>query len=98
MQTTDLFVDQSDPTSAVPIFSHTVLTPFGEAPIGFSNQTWSNVKKGPPDASKFDISGADTCPEGSPQACGAPPMQLHRFMSRQYKTFWSHLQDQRPRV
>ena len=51
MQTTDLYVDQSDPTSAVPVFSHTVLTPFGEAPIGFSNQTWSNIKKGPPDAS-----------------------------------------------
>lgn len=99
MQTTDLYVDQTtDPSSAVPVFSHTVLTPFGEAPIGFSNQTWSNVKRGPPDAAKFDIPGADTCPEASQQVCGGPPMQTHRFMSRQYRTFWAHLQDQRPRA
>jgi hypothetical protein len=99
MQTTDMYVDQTtDPASAVPVFSHTVLTPLGKAPIGYSNQTWSNVKKGPPDATKFAIAGADTCPQGSPQDCGSAPLQLHRAMNRQYKTFWSHLQDMRPRV
>jgi hypothetical protein len=92
MQTTDMYVDQTtDPTAAVPVFSHTVLTPFGRTPaIGSQNQTFSNLVRGTPDPSKFDIKGADTCPDGAEQ-CQQQTLQLHRLMSRNYHTFWKYV-------
>eukprot|EP00937_MAST-01D_sp_MAST-1D-sp2_P000021 g21.t1 len=93
MQTTDIYVDQTtDPAAAVPVFEHTVLTPFGRTPaIGYSNRTWSNVVRGTPDPSKFNIPGADTCPQGDANQCGDAPQQLNRLMNHNYKTFWSHV-------
>merc|ERR1711988_2058180 len=93
MQTTDIYVDQTtDPAAAVPVFQSTALTPLGRTPpIGYQNTTFSNIVRGTPDASKFDIKGADTCADGGPQNCGQAPMQLHRLMSRNHRTFWKYV-------
>lgn len=85
LQTVDFYADITKPHAAVPLFKHTAIDPFGIQPIGFFNLTWDHFKAGPPDATKFDIAGADTCKK-EPN-CGAPPMQDARLAMGMHHTF-----------
>ena len=61
MLTDDIYVDESSPTGAIPVWIRSLFTPFGH-PGGDANQTWTNVQPGPPASAKFNVSGVDTCP------------------------------------
>jgi hypothetical protein len=88
MQTTDFYADISNPKAAIPYFAGTVLTPFGQAPIGTQNQTWTNWDPTTPPAAKFNVSGVDVCPRA--QNCGSSSRQLRRLQARQFHTFYRH--------
>jgi len=84
MEIDDLYVDTSG-AKAVPVFLHQTLTPFGQAPIGGQNVTWTNWKVGTPPADKFKIAGVDVCPRSN--NCGDQSQQAHRLRSGQLHTF-----------
>lgn len=88
MQTTDFYADISNPKAAVPLFSTTVLTPFGQAPMGRQNETWTNFTHAAPPAAKFKIAGVATCPQSG--QCGQQSKQTHRLHMRQFHTFARH--------
>ena len=72
-----------------PYFQTSAITPFGQMPpIGTQNNTWTAFQTGPPDASKFHIAGADTCPQSS--QCGQSVLQAHRLASGLTHTFFAH--------
>merc|ERR1712072_986767 len=83
MSTTDFYADVSGAT-VTPVAQVQNLTPFGQH-IGQSNMTWTSFTAGAQPAAKFDIQGADTCPQ-DPQ-CGQQSKQLHRLMTGQRHTF-----------
>jgi len=85
MDIVDMYVDMSDPSKPVPYQQHMVLTPFGGAPIGDSNSTWSNWDSGKPDPSVFDVNGIDSCKEAS--GCNNNAHQRVRLLNKSYKTF-----------
>ena len=90
MQINNFYADKTiDPKFVRPLAQVSLLTPFGGAPIGSSNMTWTGFKQGPQPASKFDIAGVDTCPEA--QGCNAPPQLLRRLAAKQYHTFARNL-------
>jgi hypothetical protein len=88
MQTTNFYADIATPKSAVPYFAETSLTPFGQAPIGSQNQTWTNWMPSTPPATKFNIQGVDTCPRSN--NCGSATRQLRRLQARQHHTFYRY--------
>lgn len=90
MSTTDFYCDQSNSSYAIPVSQSEALTPFGGAQIGSSNNTWTNFVAGKQPAEKFDIKGADTCPESA--QCGQSVRQLHRLSNRQYRTWLRYAQ------
>ena len=85
LKTIDLYADISDPAKAVPLFRRTALTPLGMKAVGWYNFTWIDFKAGAPNPKKFDIEGADTCPQAS--QCGAPHMQDERLALGMYHTW-----------
>jgi hypothetical protein len=88
MPTTGFYAAFSGDT-ATPVAANTVITPFGSAPIGSQNQTWTNWKPGTPPKEKFNIAGLDTCPRSN--NCGSSQMQAHRLQAHQFHSFYRHL-------
>lgn len=88
MQTTDFYADIADPANAVPYLMTTQITPFGTAPIGFENHTYSQWAAGTPPADKFKIAGVQQCPRSN--KCGSQDKQAHRMRSRQLHTFYRY--------
>lgn len=89
LTTNDLYVDLSDPAAAIPLERVTALTPLGAKPVETQNLTYGAFKAGPPDASKFDIKGVDTCPLS--KNCGKPPMQRARLALHLYHTYTNYV-------
>lgn len=94
MSTTDFYAELKPPASgagnpvATPIFMTQALTPFGEAQIGTSNETFISWSPGTPDPAKFNIAGVGQCPQSG--NCGNSARQLRRLMQRQYSSFYRY--------
>ena len=84
MQTSQFYGDSSGDV-IVPIAQTDHLTPFGGPEIGQSNATWTRFTIGTPPKEKFDIVGADTCPQ-NPQ-CGEQTKQMMRLAHRMFHTY-----------
>ena len=84
MSTTDFYADITDRQAAVPLFMSTALTPMGR-PVGGTNHTWTDWRRGTPPASKFAVAGVETCKRA--KNCGSTAMQLHNLRSRLHHTF-----------
>ena len=57
-----MYANITDPMNAIPLMRSTDITPLGIKSAGTMNLTWTNLKQGAPDPSKFDIQGVDACP------------------------------------
>jgi hypothetical protein len=90
LTTNDLYVDLSNPAAAIPLQRVTALTPLGAKPIETQNLTYSSFQAGPPDASKFDIQGVDTCPLS--KNCATPPAQRARLALHLYHTYANYVE------
>jgi hypothetical protein len=90
MSRTNFYAIKNSEGMYIPLAQTEMLVPSNTGPpLGRSNMTWSAFTPGPQPASKFDIAGADTCPES--KNCEAPPLQLRRLRNKQYHT-WARYQ------
>ena len=90
MQTTSLFVDDSDASNPVPLKLTSELTPFGLENLGTQTNTWQFWTPGTPAATKFDIKGVATCKQSA--QCGSPDKQAHRARRGDLYTFYRYME------
>jgi hypothetical protein len=90
MQTTDLYLDDSDAKNPKPLKMTTSITPFGLAKLGEQVNTWQFWTPGTPPKEKFAITGVDTCKKSS--NCGSSSKQAHRLRRGDLHTFYSYME------
>jgi hypothetical protein len=88
MQTSELYVDDSDATSPKPVALNSVLSPFGIT-MGVQNNTWASWTPGTPAAAKFAIQGVATCKMSS--QCQQGSKQAHRARRGDLFTFYRYM-------
>jgi len=86
METDNSYVDQSDPTYAVPVLENDVLTPFG-IHLGVMNESWSNWKNGAQDPSLFAYTNGPEqgCQKSS--QCNGDAYMIRRLKEHDYVSF-----------
>ena len=81
----------NDKVCTVPVYSTMAFTPFGRMPPeGYTNTTWHSVKMELPPKEKFVVAGEETCPQS--KGCGNSMWQMHRIGSKQWHTYYHHLE------
>lgn len=82
MSKTDFYA-RTNGSLASPAFEFFLIEPLGN-PMGTRNTTWVQYTPTTPPASKFNISGLDTCKRGQ---CQGPVFQMHRLRAGHMRSF-----------